>query len=84
MNLQRVFRDNRTGPDTIHQLVFGDKFAGRSGENFDDLEGAPAYRHDGPEDPEFATGKVDLALTRGMDQPNALLRHASGPRGGLL
>ena len=79
MNLQRVFRDNRTWPDAIHQFVFGDDLAGRPGENFDDLESASANRHGRPKDPEFAAGKVDLALARGVNQPNALVRHVRGP-----
>ena len=65
MNLERVFHDNRAWPDAIHQLVFGDEFAGRSGENFDDLESAPANRHGRAKDPKFAASKVDLALARG-------------------
>ena len=62
MNLQRVFRDNGTRPDAIHQLVFGDDFTGRPGENFNDLESAPANRHGRTKDPEFAAAKIDLAL----------------------
>jgi hypothetical protein len=62
MNLERVVRDNRTRPDAVHQLIFGDEFAGRLGENFDNLEGSPANRHGSATDPEFAAGKVDLAL----------------------
>ena len=62
MNLQRVFHDDRAGPDAVHQFVFGDELAGRSGENLDDLESAPANRHGRPKDPEFAASEVDLAL----------------------
>ena len=63
MNMQCIFRDDRAWPDAIHQLIFGDDLAGRPGENFDDLESAPADRHGRAKDPEFAAGKVDLALT---------------------
>ena len=62
VNLKRVLHDNRAGPDAVHQLVLGDKFAGRLGQNFDELEGAPTNRHGRPENPKFAASKVDLAL----------------------
>ena len=62
MNLQRVFHDNRTRPDAVHQLVFGDKFASRLGQNLDDLEGSCTERHGRTKDPKFAASKVDLAL----------------------
>ena len=26
MNLERIFHDDRTGPDAVHQFVLGDKF----------------------------------------------------------
>ena len=60
--MKRGVHDDRAGPDAVHQLVFGDKFAGRLRQNFDDLEGAPANRYGRSENPKFAAGKVDLAL----------------------
>src|SRR5215510_14636309 len=54
MNLQRVFHDNGARPDAVHQLVLGDKFAGRLGQNFDDLEGAPTNRYGRSKDPKLA------------------------------
>jgi len=62
VNLKRVFHDNGARPDAVHQLVFGDKFAGRLGQNFDYLEGAPTNRYWRSKNPKFAAGKVDLAL----------------------
>ena len=63
----------------------GDEFAGRPGENFDDLESAPANRHGRAKDPKFAAGKVDLALARGVNQPNFFRRrHVHGPTCGFL
>ena len=62
VNLKRVLHDNRAGPDAGHQLVFGDKFAGRLGQNFDELEGAPTNRCRRSKNPKLAPGKVNLAL----------------------
>jgi hypothetical protein len=61
VNMKRVFHDNGAGPDPAHQLVFGDKFAGRLDQDLDDLEGAPADGHRRAENPKFAASKVDLA-----------------------
>ena len=38
MHLEGVFHNDGAWPETVHQLIFGDDFAGRPGENFDDLE----------------------------------------------
>jgi hypothetical protein len=38
MNLERIVLDNGARPDTIHQVVFGDQFAGRLRELGHDLE----------------------------------------------
>jgi hypothetical protein len=62
MDMKRAFHDNRTGPNAIHQFVFGNELSGRPGENFDDLEGATANRYRRTKDPQFAASKVDLAL----------------------
>src|ERR1700733_1138613 len=78
MNMKCIFADYRAWPDAIHQLIFGDDLAGRPGEYFDDLKSPTANRHGRAEDPEFAAGKVDLAPTRGMNQPDVLLRHVCG------
>jgi hypothetical protein len=62
VNMKRVFHDNSAGPDTVHQLVFGHKFASRLGQNFDDLKGAPTNWYRRSKNPKFAASKVDLAL----------------------
>jgi hypothetical protein len=62
MNMQRAVHDSGALPNAIHQLVFGNKFTGRLGENFDDVEGACANRHGRTKDPKFTTNKVDLAF----------------------
>ena len=62
VNLKRVLHDNGAGPDAVHQLVFGDKFAGRLGQNFDELEGAPTNRCGRSKNPKFAPSNVNLAL----------------------
>ena len=62
MNLKRVFHHNGARPDAVHQLVFGDKFAGRLGQNFDYLEGAPTDWYRRSANAKFAAGEVDLAL----------------------
>jgi hypothetical protein len=59
--MQRALHDNGAGPDAVHQLVFGNEFAGRLRQNFDDFEGTPANRYGRSKDPKFAAIKVDLA-----------------------
>ena len=60
--MERTVHDNGAGPDTIDQIVFGDEFARRSGENFNDLKGASTKRRRRSEHPKFPVRKVDLAL----------------------
>jgi hypothetical protein len=84
MNVQRVVGDDRARPDAVHQLVFADDLAGRAGEHLDDLESAAAYGDGGAEDAEFAARQVDFAFTRGMNQPDVLVRHVHGPSRGLV
>ena len=79
VNLKRVFHDYRAGPDAMHQLVLCDELAGRSGENFDYLEGPPTNRHWRSENPKFAAGKVNLALARRVDQSIAGSGHHNDP-----
>ena len=62
MHMKRIFSDYRAWPDTIQELVFGHELARRTGKNFDDLKGSSTDRHERAADPEFAAGKVDLAL----------------------
>ena len=62
MNLKRIFHDNGTWPDAIHQFVFGDERAGGLRQNLDDLESTATYRHGGAKDPKFAAANVNLAL----------------------
>jgi len=62
VNMKGVLHDNSAGPDTLHQLVFGDKFASRLGQNFDDLEGAPTNGYRGSKNPKLAASQVNLAL----------------------
>ena len=78
MNLQRVFRDNRAWPDAIHQLVFSDSLAGRPGENFDDLESAPADRHGRTEAP-GVRGEQGRSRTRLRREPAECSRQACPP-----
>jgi hypothetical protein len=61
VNVKRVFHDDRAGPDAVHQLVFGDKLAGRLSQNFDYLEGAPTNRYWRSKNPKFAARKVNFA-----------------------
>jgi hypothetical protein len=63
MNLQRVFHDNRSRPNAVYQLVFGDKFASRLCQDLDDLEGSCTERYRRTTDPKLAASKVNLALT---------------------
>jgi len=79
VNLKRVFHDDGTGPDAVHQFVFGDQFAGRLGQNLEYLEGAPTNRHCRSKNPKFAPGKVDLALARRVNRSIARSEHANRP-----
>ena len=79
MNLERVFRDDRTRPDALDQLVLGDEFAGRLSQNLDDLESTPAHGHGRIKDAKFAATEVDLALVRGVNQSSVLRRQAQFP-----
>ena len=79
MNVKRIFADDRTGPDAMHQFVFGDDFSRRPDKDLDDFERAPTDRDGRTKHPEFAASQVDLALARGVDQPNALFRHIRSP-----
>jgi hypothetical protein len=45
VNLKRIVHDDGAGPDAVHQLVFGDEFTGRLGENLDNIEGTTTNRH---------------------------------------
>jgi hypothetical protein len=74
MNLKRVFHDDGTGPDAVHQFVFGDKFAGRLGQNFEYLEGSAADRYGRAQNPKLAPGKVNLAFVRRVNRLIAPLR----------
>ncbi len=77
--MKRAVHDDGARPNTVHQFVFGDQFAGRLRQNFDDLEGAPAHRRGRSEYPQFAASKIDLALTRSVNPSNALSEHGNGP-----
>ena len=79
MNLKRVFHDDGTGPDAVHQFVFGDKFAGRLSQHFEYLEGAPAHRRCRSKNPKFAPGKVDLAFARRVNRSIARSEHGNRP-----
>ena len=71
VNLKRVFHDDGARPDTAHQLVLGDEFTGRLGQNFDHLEGAPTNGCRRSEHPKFVARKVNHAPGRYVDQSNA-------------
>ena len=75
MDVKRVFRDDRTEPDAVHQFVFGNQFAGRLGQNFEYLEGAPTNRHSQSKNPKFASGGVNLALARRVNRLMASREH---------
>src|SRR5262249_51848769 len=79
VDVNRVFHDDDTGPDAVHQFVFGDKFAGRLGENFEYPEGAPTNRHCRSKNPKFAPGKVNLAFARRVNRSIACSEHGNGP-----
>jgi hypothetical protein len=79
VNLKRVVHDNGARPDAVHQLVFGDEFAGRLGQNCNYLEGAPSNRHWRSKNPQFAAGKVNLALARRVNRSIARSEHGSSP-----
>jgi hypothetical protein len=83
MNLKRIFHDDRTWPNAIHQLVFGDEFPCRLGQHFDDLKSAPTDRDGGTKDAKLATSEINLALARGVDGSNIVGGHAIGLRRGL-
>jgi hypothetical protein len=68
VNVKRVFHDNGARPNAVHQLGFGDKFAGRVGQSFNYLKGSPAKRVCGSKNPQFAAGKVNLALVRRINR----------------
>ncbi len=72
VNLQCAFHDNGAGPDAVHQLVFGDKFASRLCKNFDDLEGTSTDRYGKSTNSKFAASEVYLALARRVNRLNAL------------
>jgi hypothetical protein len=62
VNLKRVFHHNGARPDAVHQFVFGDKFAGGSDQNFEELEGAPTNRYGRSTNAKFALCEVYLTL----------------------
>jgi hypothetical protein len=68
------------GPNAVHQLVFGDKFAGRLGQRFDNFKGAPTNRHGRPQNPKLAASKVYFTLARRINQSNAISKHINGPQ----
>ena len=85
MNVKRVFHDDRTGPDAIHQFVFGNKFSRRLGQDLDDLERPTTDRYRKSKNPEFTASKVDLALFRGVNRSSFFRRsHAHGPPCGFF
>ena len=79
MHMEGIFSDDRAWPDAIQELLFGHELARRTGKNFDDLKCSSTDRYERAADPKFAAGKVDLALARGINRPNALFRHVRRP-----
>ena len=71
MNLERVFHDDGARPDAVHQLVFGDKLAGRPNQNFDYFKGTPTNRDGRSGNPKLAACEIDLAVAGCVDRPNA-------------
>jgi hypothetical protein len=77
MNLKRVVHDNGPRPNAVHQPVFGDKFAGRLGQNFNYLEGARRDWHWRSKYSQFAPGKINLALARRINRSIARSEHGN-------
>jgi hypothetical protein len=75
VDVKRVFHDDGTGPDAVHQFVFGDKFAGGLGQNFEYLEGASTNRHCRSKNPKFEPSKVNLAFARRVNRLMASREH---------
>jgi hypothetical protein len=75
VDVQAIFHDGRTWPDAVHQLVLGDKRPGRLGQHLDDLESPPSNRYRRTQNPQFAPGGINLAVTRRVILSSAPCRH---------
>ena len=76
LELQRIFLDDRSWPDTLHQVVFVDRVTRGSNQNRNDFKGAAANRDRGATQSEFPPREINLPVLVGV---HPLLRHVAPP-----
>jgi hypothetical protein len=54
--------DDHTRPDTIHQVVLGDKLSRRLGRDFDDLKRSTTNQYGYPKAPKLTASEVNPAF----------------------